>query len=250
MSGSVAEATWQGDFFGEIGATTPGNPRNNPGGLAAVWAEVNTRDAIFDALRRRETFATSGPRIRIRFFGGWAFPADLHTRPDLVAEGYRRGVPMGGDLPAASGAAGAPRFVVWATRDANSAPLQKLQIVKGWDDPAGGTGERVYDVACDSGRPPDPATRRCANNGARVNLADCSTAGGADAAELSAVWTDPEFDPARRAFYYVRVLENPTCRWTTWRALENGGELPDGVPAFITERAWSSPIWYTPPGGP
>ena len=248
MPGSAVEQTWQGDFFGEIGATTPGNPRNNPGGLAAVWAEENTRDAIFDALRRRETFATSGPRIRIRFFGGWALPADLHTRPDLVAEGYRRGVPMGGDLPAASGGAGAPQFVVWATRDANGAALQKLQIVKGWDDPAGGTGERVYDVACDSGRPPDPGTRRCADNGAQVNLADCSTAGAAGAAELSAVWTDPDFDPARRAFYYVRVLENPTCRWTTWRALESGGELPDGVPPVIEERAWSSPIWYTPAG--
>ena len=200
MPGSAVEQTWQGDFFGEIGATTPGNPRNNPGGLAAVWAEENTRDAIFDALRRRETFATSGPRIRIRFFGGWALPADLHTRPDLVEEGYRGGVPMGSDLPAGGG--GAPRFVVWATRDANSAALQKVQIVKGWDLPEGGT----------------------------------------------AVWTDPDFDPARRAFYYVRVLENPTCRWTTWRALESGSELPDGVPPVIEERAWSSPIWYTPAG--
>ena len=135
-----------------------------------------------------------------------------------------------------------------ATRDANSAALQKLQIVKGWDDPEGGTGERVYDVACDGGRRPDPETRRCADSGARVNLADCSTMGGSGAAELSAVRTDPEFDPARRAFYYVRVLENPTCRWTTWRALESGGELPEGVPPAITERAWSSPIWHTPAG--
>ena len=248
MSGSADEETWQGDFFGEIGATTPGTPLNNPGGLAAVWAEENTRDSIFDALRRRETFATSGPRIRVRFFGGWELPADLHTRPDLVEEGYRSGVPMGGDLPAASDGADAPRFVVWATRDANSAALQKLQIVKGWDDPDGGTGEQVYDVACDSGEPPDPETRRCADNGAQVNLADCSTTGGAGAAELSAAWTDPEFDPALRAFYYVRVLENPTCRWTTWHALRSGGELPDTVPPVIKERAWSSPIWYTPEG--
>ena len=246
MSGSTVEETWEGDFFGEIGATTPGTPLNNPGGLAAVWAEENTRHSIFDALRRRETFATSGPRIRVRFFGGWALPADLHTRPDLVEEGYRSGVPMGGDLPAASGGADAPRFVVWATRDANSAHLQKLQIVKGWDDPDGGTGEQVFDVACDGGEPPDRATRRCADNSAQVNLADCSLAGGAGAAELSAAWTDPEFDPALRAFYYVRVLENPTCRWTTWQALESGGELPDNVPPVIKERAWSSPIWYTP----
>ena len=248
MSGSTVETIWEGDFFGEIGATTPGSPRNNPGGLAAVWAEENTRDSIFDALRRRETFATSGPRMRIRFFGGWALPADLQTRPNLVEEGYRSGVPMGGDLPAAPGGADAPQFVVWATRDPNSAALQKLQVVKGWDDPDGGTGELVYDVACDSGMPPDPETRRCADNGAQVNLADCSSTGGADAAELSAGWTDPEFDPSRRAFYYVRVLENPTCRWTTWRALESGGALPDGVPPAIKERAWSSPIWYTPQG--
>ena len=246
MSGSTVEETWEGDFFGEIGATTPGNPLNNPGGLAAVWAEENTRDAIFDALRRRETFATSGPRIRVRFFGGWALPDDLHTSADLVEEGYRSGVPMGGDLPAAAGGGGAPLFVVWATRDANSAHLQKLQIVKGWDDPDGGTAEQVFDVACDSGQPPDPAMRRCADNGAQVNLADCSTTGGGGAAELSAAWTDPQFDPTRRAFYYVRVLENPTCRWTTWQALRSGGELPDGVPPVIKERAWSSPIWYTP----
>ncbi len=249
MSGSAAEETWQGDFFGEIGATAPGSPLNNPGGLAAVWAEENTRDAIFDALRRRETFATSGPRIRVRFFGGWELPDDLHAGPDLVEEGYRSGVPMGGDLPAAPGGADAPRFVVWATRDANSAHLQKLQIVKGWDEPDGGSAEQVYDVACDSGRPPDAGTHRCADNGAQVNLADCSPTGGAGAAELSATWTDPEFEPSRRAFYYVRVLENPTCRWTTWRALESGGELPDGVPPVIKERAWSSPIWYTPHGG-
>ena len=260
MSGSVDEVAWQGSFFGEIGATTPstilnnpelrsltlGTPVNNPGGLAAVWAEENTRDAIFDALRRRETFATSGPRIRIRFFGGWELPADAHTRPDLVAEGYRSGVPMGGDLPAATGGADAPQFVVWAARDANGAHLQKLQIVKGWDDPDGGTSEQVYDVACDNGQPPDPETRRCADNGAQVNLADCSTAGGAGAAELSTTWTDSEFDPSVRAFYYVRVLENPTCRWTTWRALESGVELPVDVPPVIKERAWSSPIWYTP----
>ena len=246
MPGSAVEETWEGDFFGEIGATTPGNPLNNPGGLAAVWAEENTRDSIFDALRRRETFATSGPRIRVRFFGGWELPADLHTRPDLIEEGYRSGVPMGGDLPAASGGADAPRFVAWATRDANSASLQKLQIVKGWDDPDGGTGEQVFDVACDSGLPPDPETHRCADNGAQVNLADCSTTGGAGAAELSAAWTDPEFDPALRAFYYVRVLENPTCRWTTWHAMRSGSKLPDNVPPVIKERAWSSPIWYTP----
>ena len=247
-SGSVVEQTWEGDFFGEIGATTPGTPLNNPGGLAAVWAEQNTRESIFDALRRRETFATSGPRILVRAFGGWTYPADLHTRPDMVEAGYAGGVPMGGDLPPAPADAGPARFSVWAAKDANGANLQKIQMIKGWADTDGGTHERVFDVVCADGLEPHAATHRCADNGAQVNLADCSVSSGLGAAELSTTWTDAAFDPAVRAFYYVRVLENPTCRWTTWQALETGAALPDGVPPVIKERAWSSPIWYTPEG--
>ena len=247
-SGSADEATWPGHFFGEIGETVAAGPRNNPGGLAAVWAEENTREAIFDALRRRETFATSGPRIRVRFFAGWDFPADLHASPTLLETAYRDGVPMGADLPAVPAAGAAPRFVVWAMRDAAGANLQKIQVVKGWADAAGETHEQVYDAVCADGLEPDPGTGRCADNGAQVNLADCSYSANLGAAELSGVWTDPEFDTSRRAFYYVRVLENPTCRWTTWRALETGAELPDDVPPVIKERAWSSPIWYTPEG--
>ena len=249
--GSTDEATWPGHYFGEIGAAAPAyaTPRNNPGGLAGVWAEENTREAIFDALRRRETFATSGTRIRVRFFGGWSLPAGLHAGRSLVEEAYAAGVPMGADLPARPPDAGAPDFVVWAARDANGANLQKIQIVKGWTDADGGLRERVHDAACADGTAPDPAAGRCADAGARVNLADCNYSGDVGAAELSTTWTDPDFDPAQRAFYYVRVLENPTCRWTTHRALAAGTELPGGVPATVKERAWSSPIWYTPEAG-
>ena len=250
QSGSTDEATWSGDFFGEIGAPPPrASPLNNPGGLAGVWAEENTRESIFDALRRRETFATSGTRIRVRFFAGWEYAADLHTSQNLVEEAYRSGVPMGADLPTPPADAAVPRCVVWATKDATSANLQKIQVVKGWADDGGQTSEQVYDVVCADGLEPDPETHRCANNGAQVNLTDCSMSTETGAAELSTTWTDPDFDSTRRAFYYVRVLEDPSCRWTTHSALSSGAERPDGVPALIKERAWSSPIWYTPDGG-
>ena len=231
---------------------------NNPGGLVGVWAEANTRDAIFDALRRRETFGNSGPRIHVRFFAGWDYPADLDTRRDMIEEAYAGGVPMGSDLPdPPTGDAGdGPRFVVWAMKDAASANLQKVQIVKGWAEtgapsapyaPSGPqTAEQVYDVACADGLEPDPGTHRCADNGARVDLSDCSYSTDLGAADLSTTWTDPDFDPAQRAFYYVRVLENPTCRWTTHRALARGVAPPTSDPPTVKERAWSSPIWYTP----
>ena len=236
----TADRTW--------GMQADGGSTGNPGGLVGVWAEENTREAIFDALRRRETFGTSGTRIRVRFFAGWRFPGDLHASRDLVDEAYRSGVTMGADLPspptdAASG--GTPRFVVWASKDAAGANLQKIQVVKGWADAAGETFEQVHDVVCADGLVPDPGTRRCPDNGARVDLADCSHSSDLGAEELSATWTDPEFDPSQRAFYYVRVLENPTCRWTTHRALARQAPIPE--PAVIKERAWSSPIWYAPP---
>ena len=257
--------------FGMMGRGSDGGPAwfgdrpddgnaNNPGGLVGVWAEANTRDAIFDALRRRETFGNSGPRIHLRFFAGWDYPADLDTRRDMLEAAYAGGVPMGADLPdppAGDAVADAgPRFVVWATKDPASANLQKIQIVKGWattGEPAAPfspsgvqTAEQVYDVACADGLRPDPQTRRCADNGARVNLSDCSYSTDLGAAELSTTWTDPDFDPAQRAFYYVRVLENPTCRWTTHRALARGIAPPPSDPPTVKERAWSSPIWYTP----
>ena len=209
-----------------------------------VWAEANTRDSIFAALKRKETFGTSGPRIRVRFFAGWDYPADLHTRQDLVEAAYRTGVAMGSDLPEAPSAGAEPRFLIWATRGPRSANLQKVQVVKGWADADGETHEQVFDAVCADGLEPDPETRRCADNGAAVDLSDCSYSAGLGAGELSTTWTDPQFDPTLRAFYYVRVLENPTCRWTSWRALARGIPIPD--PAVIKERAWSSPIWYTP----
>ena len=220
----------------------------NPGGLVGVWAEANTRDAIFDALRRRETFGNSGTRIHVRFFAGWDLPADLDTRREMVEAAYAGGVPMGSDLPAPPGgdAGDGPRFVVWAMKDPNSANLQKIQIVKGWAESDGETAEQVYDVACADGLAPDAQTHRCADNGARVDLSDCSYSAGLGAAELSTTWTDPDFDPALRAFYYVRALENPTCRWTTHRALARGTATPPSDPPTVKERAWSSPIWYTP----
>ncbi len=249
--GSDGGPAWFGD-------QPDGGNVNNPGGLVGVWAEANTRDAIFDALRRRETFGNSGPRIHLRFFAGWDYPADLDTRRDMLEAAYADGVPMGADLPdpPADDTGDGPRFVVWATKDPASANLQKVQIVKGWattGEPAAPfapsgvqTAEQVYDVVCADGLEPDPQTRRCADNGARVDLSDCSYSTDLGAAELSTTWTDPDFDPAQRAFYYVRVLENPTCRWTTHRALARGEAPPPSDPPTVKERAWSSPIWYTP----
>jgi hypothetical protein len=220
---------------------------NNPGGLAGVWAEENTRESIFDALKRRETFATSGTRIRVRFFGGWSYRDDLSRSRDLVQQAYRNGVPMGGDLPSASGSLKAPKFVAWATKDPNSAGLQKIQIIKGWTD-AGETHEAVYDVVCSDGLKPDKKTHQCADNNAKVNLTDCTYPKSKGATELSALWTDPDFKPTERAFYYVRVFENPTCRWSTYDANHLKVKLSEFVPATVQERAWSSPIWFTPAG--
>jgi hypothetical protein len=211
-------------------------------GLAGVWAEENTRESIYDALRRKETFATSGPRIRVRFFAG-SFPNGLDSDPDMIAKAYAHGVPMGGDL--VGGGGGSPRFLVWATRDPHSAPLQRLQVIKGWIE-GGESKERVFDVSCSDGLEPDPATHRCPDNGAAVNLSDCSLTRNRGAGELRTLWADPSFDAGQSAFYYVRILENPSCRWSTWDAIR-AGEVPrEDLPATIQERAWSSPIWYLP----
>ena len=237
---------------------TPRQATHGSGGLAGVWAGENTRAAIFDALKRRESFATSGTRIRVRFFGGFGLEEALGGEPDAVAAAYEHGVPMGGDLSGgqtdespgnagvspASGA-GAPSFLVWALRDPENAWLQRAQVIKGWLED-GQAMEQVYDVVCSDGLEPDPETHRCADNGALVNLADCSISRDKGAVELSATWTDPDFDPGARSFYYVRVLENPTCRWSTWDALGLGIEPNPDLPATHQERAWSSPIWYTP----
>jgi hypothetical protein len=216
----------------------------NPGAITGVWAERNTRDAIWNALHRRETFATSGTRVRVRLFGGYDLPARLHEQRDWVEVGYRSGVPQGADLPVAP-AGKSPTFVVWAARDPNSAPLAKVQIVKGWRTAGDRLGEMTYDVACSDGAVPDPKSHRCPDNKATVNLSDCSISTDKGAAELSATWTDPRFNPADSAFYYVRVLENPVCRWSMYDAKRAGVEHPATLPKTVRERAWSSPIWYT-----
>jgi Protein of unknown function (DUF3604) len=257
--GDTQESTWNGhvgtiDAFPEqrlgIKRGVVGKMLNlksgvvNPGGLAGVWAEENTRESIWDALKRKESFGTSGTRVRARLFAGYDFPADLHTRGDAIKYAYEKGVPMGGDLSAVA-VGKSPSFLIYGVRDPNSAPLQKIQIVKGWMS-AGETKEQVFDVACSDGILPDPKTQRCASNGAKVNLSDCSITADKGANELTTTWTDPQFDPSAAAFYYVRVLENPVCRFTQRDALKLGVEHPSNVPATIQERAWTSPIWYNP----
>ena len=208
-------------------------------GVTGVWAEENTRDAIYDAFRRKETFATSGPRMRVRFFAGHDYDSDILTSDTMIEQAYAGGVAMGGELTKTDEA---PRFVAWASADPRGTALQRLQIIKGWEK-AGETYEQVYDVACSDGLTPDPETHRCGDNGARVDIADCSITQGVGAAELKTVWQDPDYDPDSRAFYYVRALENPTCRWSTWDANRAGVKPRPDLPTTLQERVWSSPIW-------
>jgi hypothetical protein len=212
-------------------------------GLTGVWAEGNTRESIFAGLRRKETFATSGPRMRVRFFAGFDFPVGVENRHDVVAQSYTRGVPMGGDL--LQRGTHAPQFLAWALRDPHAGWLQRVQIVKGWVQ-GGKTQEHVFDIACSDGLTPDATTHRCADNGATVDLSTCAVSENKGAVELRALWSDPTFDPRQRAFYYARVLENPSCRWSTWDALRAGIEPNPKLAKTIQERAWSSPIWYVP----
>lgn len=212
-------------------------------GLTGVWAEENTRDAIYRAFRRKETFATSGPRMKVRLFGGYEFEESMLTQADMLTSAYATGVSMGGELLAQDGAV--PAFIVWATRDPASAALQRLQIVKGWTVD-GEHHEQVYDVACSDGGVVDPSTHRCPDNGATVDLSDCSITTGVGAGELKTVWRDADFNPEHRAFYYARGLENPTCRWSTWDAVRAGVPPRPDLKSTLQERVWSSPIWYVP----
>lgn len=225
----------------------PSGIQTNPGGLAVLWAEENSRDALFAAMQRREAYATSGPRPIVRVFGG-RMPEGLCENPDFVEEGYENGVPMGGEIGPVNGKK-SPTFAILAQKDTepDAAPLQQIQVIKGWVDKNGRAQEKVYTVAGDP------------KNGAGVDVSTCEREGdGFDS--LCTVWSDPKFKPEQHAFYYVRVLENPTCRWSTYICNENGVDcandvIPEGFeqccnnfyfPQTIQERAWTSPIWYTP----
>jgi hypothetical protein len=232
------------------------NLEYNPGGLAVLWAEENSRDSLFAAMQRREAYGTSGPRILMRMFGGWEVPENMCEQQNFAELGYSNGVAMGGDLVAANNVAGAgPRFAIMAAKDAGTAtqqgmPLQRLQIIKGWLDNDGNAQQKVIDVAGN------------ANNGASVDINSCETSG-QGYAQLCSVWQDPEFNQAENAWYYARAVENPSCRWSQHICIakqvdcaspETIGEglercCSDAHKPVIQERAWSSPIWYTPSEG-
>jgi hypothetical protein len=216
-------------------------------GYAAVWAEENTREAIFDAMQRKEVYATTGPRILVRFFGGWDYiPADLNSRQPAF-RGYEKGVPMGGDLRPEKGKE-APTFMVYALRDPIGANLDRIQIVKGWLDKDGKTHEQVYDVAWSDGRKPDEQGK-LPPVGNTVDMKNANWTNTIGASELGTVWTDPDFEPAQSAFYYARVLEIPTPRWVVYDAFRFGVPIPEEAETTHQERAYTSPIWYTPGKG-
>lgn len=227
-----------------------GQRENDPlqyssGAITGVWAEENSREAIFAALRRRETFATSGTRIRVRLFGGWNFSSDLVQEQGWTEVAYRDGVTMGGDMPARTAAAKAPSFAVQAAMDPSGARLDRVQIVKIWLE-GQDYREKVFDVALSGGRKPDPRTGIAPAVGNTVDLKTGTYTNTIGAAELATVWSDPEFDPETPAIYYARVLEIPTPRWSTLLAIKRGLPIPDRAPATLQERAWTSPIWFTP----
>lgn len=216
-------------------------------GYAAVWATENTRESIFEAMERRETYATTGPRMIVRFFGGWDFEEkDAHSRMPAVT-GYTKGVPMGGDLTDAL-AGKSPTFLVAALKDPIGANLDRIQIVKGWLDANGEVHEKVYDVVWSDAekRKPDSKTGKIPPVGSTVNVQDATWRNTIGDPELITVWKDPDFNPALRAFYYVRVIEIPTPRWTAYDAKRFGIKMPKEVPMIIQERAYTSPIWYSP----
>ena len=255
-------AVEEDNFFGKTSSSEPSADRaNHPfvkteratimgwettaSGYAAVWAVENTREAIFDAMERRETYATTGPRMLVRFFGGYDFTdADAATRSPAVL-GYTKGVPMGGDLGQVSDGK-SPTFLVAALKDPIGANLDRYQIVKGWVDAEGKMHEKIYDVAWSGDRKPG-ADGKVAAVGSTVDVANATWTNTIGAPELIAVWKDPDFDPAQRAFYYGRVLEIPTPRWTAYDAKYFGVKMAPEVPMQMQERAYTSPIWYTPP---
>ena len=213
-------------------------------GYAAVWAEENTRESIWDAMQRKETYGTTGPRMVVRFFGGFDFAAADAAAPNPAGAGYAKGVPMGGDLSKAP-TGKSPTFLVAALKDPIGANLDRIQIVKGWLDAKGALHEHVYDVAWSGGRKPG-ADGKLPAVGTTVDVASATYTNAIGAAELVQVWKDPDFDAAERAFYYVRVLEIPTPRWTAYDVVRFGVTPPPGTVMTLQERAYTSPIWYTP----
>jgi hypothetical protein len=215
-------------------------------GWTGVWATENTREAIWDALARKEVYATTGPRMIVRFFGGWDYATDDINSRQPAFRGYGKGVPMGADLRPREGD-GPPTFMVYALRDPIGANLDRIQIIKGWLDAEGKTHEKVYDVAWSPGREPD-ADGALPPVGNTVDIKAANWTNTIGASELAAVWADPDFDPSEKAFYYARVLEIPTPRWVVYDAFRYGIEIPEGAETIGQERAYTSPIWYTPKG--
>ncbi|WP_068118614.1 DUF3604 domain-containing protein [Tropicimonas marinistellae] len=214
-------------------------------GLAAVWAAENTREAIFDAMERKEVYATTGSRMSVRFFGGWDYTIDDLTSRTPAVTAYAKGTPMGGDLPAAPEGAEAPTFMVYALKDPIGGNLDRIQIVKGWMDADGETQEQVYDVVWSGDRQPD-ADGKLPAIGSTVDVERATWTNTIGQAEMGTVWSDPDFDPAQSAFYYARVIEIPTPRWTVYDAFRMGASLPEETPTETQERAYTSPIWYAP----
>jgi hypothetical protein len=251
--GNVEEDNYSVGSHGLVDQTAEGRLKNtidgwataydiNPGAITGVWAVSNTREAIWDAMMRKETFATSGPRIKVRMFGGFGLDASYTGYPAMVDAGMQKGVPMGGDLPVVEG--GTPKFLVWAAKDPLGPNLDRIQIVKGWVV-NGELKERVYNVAVSDKRE-IRADGSVEALDAPVDLETGAFNTGRGAPELSAVWEDPDFDPGQHAFYYSRVIQLPTARWTLWDEIREGVTYPESVPKTIQERAWGSPIWYTP----
>ncbi|MDE0224689.1 MAG: DUF3604 domain-containing protein [Gammaproteobacteria bacterium] len=241
----------QDNFWGKMPGNEPSRNRvitgwnYNAAGYAAVWAEENTREAIFAAMRRKEVYASTGPRITVRFFGGWDYSAADAVGPDLARVGYAKGVPMGGDLTEAPEGR-APSFIVRAVKDPDGANLDRVQVIKGWRDEDGELHEKIYNVVLSDGRTENP-DGEVESVGNTVDVADASYTNSIGDPELAVVWTDPDFDPGELAFYYLRVLEIPTPRWTAYDAKFYGLKgLPEGIPMVTQERAYTSPIWYTP----
>ncbi len=238
LDGSAGLRMRTASYFPE---TMPGGRLWSAAGLAAIWAEENTRDSLFEAMRRKETYATSGTRMIVRFFAGWDYPADLMSQPDWIARARHTGVPMGGDLPD-SDSTTSPVFLVFASRDPAGANLDRVQVVKGWVDGSGQSREKIFDVAWSGERSIDPATGKLPAVGNTVDARTATYTNSIGARQLYTTWRDPDFQPGQEAFYYLRVLEIPTPRWTTFDAVKLGIEAPQ--PTTLQERAVTSAIWY------